>query len=552
MAGPVLEVRDLFVSLRREVPIVDNVTFSVEAGKTVCLVGESGSGKSMIANAVVGLLPGTRLAITGGDIRFRGTSLPELGPKAMRDLRGRRISMIFQDPTSALNPVRRIRTQFDEVFSAHGVEPETGREARMRQLLELAHLPNPRRILDAYPFELSGGQRQRVMISMAMALNPDLLIADEPTTALDVTTQAQVLQLIEELKENFGTAVLFITHDFGVVAEIADDVVVLRHGRIVEQGPLEGVLKNPRNDYTRTLIAAVPHWHPRSGALDSDPLISARSLRKVFKGRFVALDDVSIDLLPGETLGIVGESGSGKSTFAKCLIGLEEPDDGELVVDGTDIMQLALPQRRRRRHLMQMVFQDPTAALNPRHTIGRTLMDVVRVNGCPRAAANDKVLSLLDDVKLDRKFADRFPHELSGGQRQRVCIARALAANPRVLIADEALSALDVSVQKQMLKLFEDLKKKRDLTIVFITHDLRVAAEICDSIVVMRGGKTLARGTPKDVLETDRHRYVEELLAAIPGQDWFSTGSAPSQLPTLEIAGQDNTHACQDSRLPPG
>lgn len=542
MSAPVLEVRDLSVSLRRDVPIVDNVSFCVEAGKTVCLVGESGSGKSMIANAVIGLLPGTQLAISGGDIRFGGESLPGLAPKTLRDLRGKRISMIFQDPMSALNPVRTIRSQFDEVFSAHGVEPEAGREARMRQLLELAHLPNPRRILDAYPFELSGGQRQRVMISMAMALNPDLLIADEPTTALDVTTQAQILQLIGELQENFGTAVLFITHDFGVVAEIADDVVVLRHGRIVEQGPLDRVLNDPREDYTRTLIAAVPQWHPRSGTLEAKPLISARSLRKVFKRRFVALDDVSIDLLPGETLGVVGESGSGKSTFAKCLVGLEEPDEGEVVVDGADIMPLPLSQRRRRRHLMQVVFQDPTAALNPRHTIGRTLSDVVRVNGCPRAATPEKVLSLLDDVKLDRRFVDRFPHELSGGQRQRVCIARALAANPRVLIADEALSALDVSVQKQMLKLFEDLKKDRELAIVFITHDLRVAAGICDSIVVMRGGKTVARGTPKTVLETDRHPYVEELLAAIPGQHWFSTGTAPRQGAGAELARHGATH----------
>ena len=535
MKNPVLEVRDLSVSMRGGAPIVDAVSFSVTPSSTVCLVGESGSGKSMIANAIIGLLPSKQLSVAGGDVRFRGESVTGLAPGAMRHLRGRRISMIFQDPMSALNPVRNIRTQFDEVFSAHGIAPEGGRDARMRELLELAHLPDPRRILDSYPFELSGGQRQRVMISMAMALNPDLLIADEPTTALDVTTQAQILKLIGELRKSFGTAVLFITHDFGVVAEIADEVVVLRHGRIVEQGRLENVLGNPRHDYTRTLIAAVPDWRPRSNVLEAPSLVSARSLCKTYKGRHTALEDVSVDLMRGETLGIVGESGSGKSTVAKCLIGLEEPDAGSIAIHGTDIVPLPPSQRRRRRHLMQMVFQDPTAALNPRHTSGRTLMDVARANGCARGDAREKALSLLDDVRLDRKYFDRFPHELSGGQRQRVCIARALAADPEVLIADEALSALDVSVQRQMLELFDDLKKKLGLAILFITHDLRVAAGICDNIVVMRNGRIVAKGSPDEVLSANRHAYVDELLAAIPGQNWFPAGVAPSSCPTVEL-----------------
>jgi len=534
MADAVLDVTDLRVSLRGATAIIDDITFSVDAGKTVCLVGESGSGKSMVANAIIGLLPGP-LSVTGGDIRFRGNSLRGVAATAMRDLRGKRISMIFQDPMSALNPVRKIRTQFDEVFSAHGVEPQGGRDLRMHELLDMAHMSDPRRILDSYPFELSGGQRQRIMISMAMALNPDLLIADEPTTALDVTTQAQILHLIEELQRNFATAVLFITHDFGVVAEIADDVVVLRHGRIVEQGRLVDVLKDPRHDYTRTLIAAVPEWRPRSGGLEAEAIISAQSLHKTFKGRFAALDDVSVDLVAGETLGIVGESGSGKSTFAKCLIGMEEPDTGVIAVHGTDIVPLPQSLKRRHRHRMQMVFQDPTAALNPRHTVGRTLMDVARVNGASRGAVRDRALCLLDDVKLDRRFLDRFPHELSGGQRQRVCIARALAANPEILIADEALSALDVSVQREMLDLFDDLKKRRRLAILFITHDLRVAAGICDNIVVMRNGKTVAKGTPAEVMSVNRHPYVDELLAAIPGQDWFPAGSIPSGNPRPEL-----------------
>lgn len=531
----VLEIKDLRVSFSGKTDIVKGVSFSVEKGKTSCLVGESGSGKSMIANAVMDLLPSSKLKVSGGDIRHGGRSLVGLPASAMRDLRGKDISMIFQDPMSALNPVRGIRTQFDEVFSSHGIEPTQGRRSRMLELLELARLPNPPRILDAYPFELSGGQRQRVMISMAMALNPGLLIADEPTTALDVTTQAQILRLIRDLQDEFGTAVLFITHDFGVVAQIADDVVVLRHGEVVEQGSADRLLRNAQHDYTRELIAAIPDWNPRIGLYAEAPLIDAENVVKTFEtkaGPVAALDHVSISVKPGETLGIVGESGSGKSTFAKCLVGLEEASGGKIVLEGTDILALSPAARRKARHQMQVVFQDPSAALNPRHTIGRTIFDVLRVNGHDRTSAKAAALSLLDDVKLDQAFFDRFPHELSGGQRQRVCIARALAANPKVLIADEALSALDVSVQRKMLALFADLKAKRNLTILFITHDLRVAAEICDNLVVMQSGKVIAHGPPADVLEGDMHPYVCELMDAIPGQEWFPVG--PQALPHAE------------------
>lgn len=528
----VLDIKDLRVSFAGKNDIVKGVSLAVEKGKTTCLVGESGSGKSMIANSVMDLLPSSKLAVSAGDIKFGGRSLVGLPSPDMRDLRGKSISMIFQDPMSALNPVRGIRTQFDEVFSSHGVEPTQGRRARILELLELARLPNAPRILDAYPFELSGGQRQRVMISMAMALNPELLIADEPTTALDVTTQAQILRLITDLQHEFGTAVLFITHDFGVVAQIADDVVVLRHGEIVEQDSADDLLRNAQHCYTRELIAAIPDWAPRKATTTKAPLIDARHVIKSFEtkaGPVAALDNVSISVKPGETLGIVGESGSGKSTFAKCLVGLEEVDNGVIALDGVDILSLTPSKRRKARHQMQVVFQDPSAALNPRHTIGRTIIDVLRVNGHDRRSAAEAALSLLDDVKLDRAFFARFPHELSGGQRQRVCIARALAANPRVLIADEALSALDVSVQRQMLALFADLKAKRNLTILFITHDLRVAAEICDDLVVMQSGKVVAQGAPDDVLQGKTHPYVRELMNAIPGQEWFPVGDIALQ-----------------------
>ncbi len=528
----VLDIKNLRVSFAAKAEIVKDVSFTVEKGKTTCLVGESGSGKSMIANAVMDLLPSSRLKVSGGDIRFADRSLVGASASEMRDLRGRAISMIFQDPMSALNPVRGIRTQFDEVFSSHDIEPPQGRRARMLELLELARLPNPPRILDAYPFELSGGQRQRVMISMAMALNPDLLIADEPTTALDVTTQAQILRLISDLQREFGTAVLFITHDFGVVAQIADEVVVLRHGEVVEQGVADHLLREAKHDYTRELIAAIPDWAPRRATDSATSMIDARHVVKTFDtkgGPVAALDDVSINVKPGETLGIVGESGSGKSTFAKCLVGLEEADGGVIDVNGTDILSLAPRKRRAVRHQMQVVFQDPSAALNPRHTIGRTIIDVLRVNGHDRKSAPETARGLLDDVRLDRAFFNRFPHELSGGQRQRVCIARALAANPKVLIADEALSALDVSVQRQMLALFADLKAKRKLTILFITHDLRVAAEICDDLVVMQSGKVVAQGAPDNVLQGDMHPYVRELMNAIPGQEWFPVGDIAPQ-----------------------
>ncbi|MEX3314436.1 dipeptide ABC transporter ATP-binding protein [Sulfitobacter sp. PS-8MA] len=523
----VLSIDNLQVSYGAEAQIVKGVSFAVEKGRTTCLVGESGSGKSMIANAVMDLLPSKKLYVSGGDIRYHDETLLGRPARDMRAIRGRSISMIFQDPMSALNPVRGIRTQFDEVFSSHDIEPDQGRRARMLELLELARLPNPPRILDAYPFELSGGQRQRVMISMAMALNPDVLIADEPTTALDVTTQAQILGLIRDLQRDFGTAVLFITHDFGVVAQIADEVVVLRHGEVVEKGTAPQLLRNAQSDYTRELIAAIPDWQPRPATAAAPALVDAVDVVKTFAtkgGDVKALDHVSLRAKRGETVGIVGESGSGKSTIAKCLVGLEEADGGTINVGGTDLLALPLRQRKDHRKVMQVVFQDPNAALNPRHTIGRTVIDVLRVNGCPRRALRETAMSLLEDVKLDRHFFDRFPHELSGGQRQRVCIARALAAKPEILIADEALSALDVSVQRQMLSLFADLREKHNLTILFITHDLRVAAEICDDLIVMRSGKVVAAGAPAEILEGELHPYVEELMNAIPGQEWFPVG----------------------------
>ncbi|MCA1768708.1 MAG: ABC transporter ATP-binding protein [Halomonas sp.] len=528
---PVLSLRNLTIALPAGADrdhAVEEVSYDVARGEILCVVGESGSGKSMAANAVMGLLPkGVRPV--GGQAIFDGQDLLTLNEKQHRKLRGLRISMIFQEPMTALNPLMRVGAQIAEVFEAHGRLSGRERQEQALALLTEVGIPDPEKAIRAYPFQLSGGQRQRVMIAMALALEPELLIADEPTTALDVTTQAQILELIRDLQARRGMSVMFITHDFGVVAEVANRVCVMRHGRIVELGKAEEVLKNPQNDYTRALIEAIPsNVIPEARGAETDTaLLKVVGLNKVFRSKgglfkpareVHALQDVSFSLVKGETIGIVGESGSGKSTLGRCVVRLERPDSGTLSLSGTDFMNLKGEALRRERHRVQMIFQDPYASLNPRTRVGMAIAQGPIANGVAKAKALSQADDLLDLVGLGGT-ADRFPHEFSGGQRQRIGIARALALNPELIVADEAVSALDVSIQAQILELLEDLKQKLSLSLLFITHDLRVAAQICDRIIVMQHGRIVEQGPARDVFLAPKEAYTRELLDAIPGRE---------------------------------
>jgi peptide/nickel transport system ATP-binding protein len=500
----------------------------LDKGEILCIVGESGSGKSMSANALMGLLP-EGVTPAGGSITFEGRNLLELSEDEMLALRGKDISMIFQEPLSALNPLMRIGDQIAEVFEAHDLLTPSERRKRALELLHEVGLPDPETTIRAYPFQLSGGQRQRVVIAMALALEPKILIADEPTTALDVTTQAQILDLIEELRRNHGMAVLFITHDFGVVADIADRVIVMQHGEVVEAGRAENVLLNPTHSYTRALLDAIPGLSFRETSQVGDtPILSVRDLCMTFttrssgffrKPRVVrAVQNASFDLHKGETIGIVGESGSGKSTLGRCLVRLLKPEQGVVEIGGQDISKLSGDALRRHRRRIQMVFQDPYSSLNPRSRIGTILTEGLIAYGTDKATAREKAQELLTLVGLDPSAIDRFPHEFSGGQRQRVGIARALALDPEVIIADEAVSALDVSIQAQVLDLLADLRDRLNLSMIFITHDLRVAAQVCDRIIVMQRGEMVEFGPSSQVLGAPQTAYTQSLLDAIPGK----------------------------------
>ena len=506
---------------------VEDVSFSVAAGEIVCVVGESGSGKSVSSFTVMGLLP-REVKPVAGSIRLEGEDLMNASEKRYRELRGSRMAMIFQEPMTALNPVKTIGDQIEEVLKVHTQMSQAERRARVMETIGQVNLPDPDQIVRAYPHQLSGGQRQRAMIAGALALDPALLIADEPTTALDVTTQAQILQLIAELRARRGTGVLFITHDFGVVAEIAHRVVVMQKGKVVEQGLADDVLNRPQHRYTQMLIGAVPSLTPADRKpLDGAPVVlHTKNLRKVYssgglfqKKRVVeAVKDVSIDIRRGETVGIVGESGSGKSTVARCVARLIDPTAGEVAIDGADYAKLPERALRDHRKRMQIVFQDPYRSLNPRRTVAQSMIEAPVNFGMSQAEAMSRAGDLLDLVHLPRQSLDRFPHQFSGGQRQRICIARALMPQPEVLIADEAVSALDVSVQAQVLKLFDEIREKFSLALLFITHDLRVAAQICDRIVVMQKGAVVEQGPTKDVFAAPKHPYTQALFAAAPGK----------------------------------
>ncbi|GAA3958165.1 ABC transporter ATP-binding protein [Hymenobacter antarcticus] len=636
MPNPLLTVSNLtidFSSHRGDVRAVDNVSFELNRGETLAIVGESGSGKSVTSLALLGLIPMPPGRIASGQAIFQSeklgqTDLLKLSETELRQVRGNDIGMIFQEPMTSLNPVYTCGGQVTEALRLHTDLTEAGAKARTIELFTEAQLPRPESIFSSYPHEISGGQKQRVMIAMAMACRPALLIADEPTTALDVTVQARMLRLIDDLRRQHNTAVLFITHDLGVVAEIADRILVMYRGKVVEQGRVLDIFSNPQHPYTKGLLACRPRLsvgkkrlpvvadfmgEDASGQLfaqpapvvaledealtDSSPEIEAQQLRdnsgtaKMFpvehgvlgdvprrtpppsplpngegelassvglnletsppspsgkglgdgvpllevqnlqvyfplrKGFFRratdyvrAVDDVSFTLYPGETIGLVGESGCGKTTLGRALLRLTEPTAGSILFEGADLAKLSSGELRRRRRDLQLVFQDPYAALNPMLTVGEAIWEPMRVHnvGGTRQQQKAKVLELLRTVGLREEHFQRYPHEFSGGQRQRICIARALALQPKLIVCDESVSALDVSVQAQVLNLLNDLKREFGITYLFITHDLSVARFMSDRLLVMHQGRIVESGPAAAIYAAPQHEYTQGLLAAIP------------------------------------
>jgi peptide/nickel transport system ATP-binding protein len=538
MTKPVLSIEGLTVALPEgadRAHAVTELSLSVNPGEILCVVGESGSGKSVTAQAVMGLLPKKQLIATGGRILLDGEDTLAATPSRLRELRGTRMAMIFQEPMTALNPVMRVGDQIAEMLDIHTDMNSEQQRQKVMEMMDSVQLPDVSQMIDVYPHQLSGGQRQRVMIAQALILDPALLIADEPTTALDVTTQAQILKLIREMQSRKGTGVLFITHDFGVVADIADRVAVMQYGKLVETGKAEEVLRRPREAYTKMLIASVPGLVPperdaKTGvvAISTTALMKTYGAKSFFKPneRVVkAANDVNIIVRRGETLGIVGESGSGKSTVARCIARLIQPTSGEIMLGTLDVAKLPESALRPHRKEIQIVFQDPYRSLNPRRTVGASIIEGPMNYGQSHADALKKARELMALVGLQPDALDRYPHQFSGGQRQRIAIARALAMEPQVLIADEAVSALDVSVQAQVLKLLDEVRVKFDLAVLFITHDLRVASQICDRIAVMQKGIVVEQGLATDVFTNPQHPYTKALFEAAPGRN-FGFGQA--------------------------
>nr|WP_315526764.1 ABC transporter ATP-binding protein [uncultured Achromobacter sp.] len=510
-------------------PVIENISFEVYPGETLCVVGESGSGKSVTSLAAMGLLPKGVLTATAGSILLGDDDVLRATPDRLRALRASRIAMVFQEPMTALNPVQKVGRQIDEVLRLHSRLGASERRKQVLAMLESVHLPDVERVYNAYPHQLSGGQRQRIVIAMALILKPQVLIADEPTTALDVTTQKQILALIRELQERQRTAVVFITHDFGVVAEIADRIVVMNRGSVVETGTRDQILARPSQAYTRMLVSSVPSLVPQQRPLPSgEKVLEIIGLDKTYKEKpffgaarvVAAAKDVGLTVRRGEIAGVVGESGSGKSTVARCVVRLIEPSAGAIFLKDEDIVQVSSAQMRLRRTRVQMIFQDPYRSLNPRRQVGDSLIEGLVNFGVAAAEARQQAAQALELVGLGRDVMQRYPHQFSGGQRQRLCIARAVVMEPDLLVADEAVSALDVSVQDQVLKLLEEIRARTGVAILFITHDLRVAAQICDSIVVMQKGCVVESGPAARVLTDPQQAYTRELIEAAPGRDW--------------------------------
>ena len=529
MSKTILKIRDLSISLPKNADreyAVEKVNLDVSKGEILCIVGESGSGKSVMTSAILNDVPDT-LKITSGNVEFDSQDILKLSQLELNKLRGARISMIYQEPMAALNPSIRVGKQVDEVFALH--RPEIKPHDRKKETLKILNqmkLPTPERIYSSYAHQVSGGQCQRIVIAMALACNPDILIADEPTTALDVTTQAEILRLISDLKEVYKNTIIFITHDFGVVTDIADRVVVMCQGKIIEEGLKEKVLMTPEEPYTKLLVDAMPLLETTREPdknRDDIPSVEVNQLHKIYKtrnGQVHALNDAEFVLRSGETLGVVGESGSGKSTLAKTLIRLEEPTSGAVSISQEDFLSLSGRDLISSRKKIQMIFQDPFGSLNPSQTVGFMLMRGLELQGVEKIKAKERALELLKQVGLGEQAFKRKPRNFSGGQRQRIGIARALSMGPDVIVADECVSALDLSVQKQVLLLLNELQSTYKMAIIFITHDLRVAAQVSDYITVMEKGKMVEFGTAQDVFNNPKHDYTKRLLEAAPGKNW--------------------------------
>jgi peptide/nickel transport system ATP-binding protein len=557
------EVKNLSIDFKTEesvVHAVKNISFSIPKGKTVGLVGESGSGKSVTSLAMMRLIPSPPGRVASGQILMDGKDLLKFSERQMRSIRGNRISMIFQEPMTSLNPVFTIGNQITETLRLHQKMSKKEAWARAAELLEQVGIPHPKERLHTYPHKLSGGQRQRVMIAMAIACKPELLVADEPTTALDVTIQKQILELLASIQKEKGMSMLFITHDLGVIADIADEVVVMYRGEIVEQGPTQEIFKNPKHPYTKGLLACRPSLDNRPERLPTitdfmgtdgqeksytpriqtdtpkrdvevkalPTLLEISGIEKKFpvdKGLFGnvtkwthAIDGVSLQVKRGETLGLVGESGCGKTTLGRTILRLIDPSGGKIVYDGQDITHLTPAQMRPLRRKMQIIFQDPYASLNPRMTVGSILTEPMNIHGIGqnREERMQMTVDLLRTVGLNDNMISRYPHEFSGGQRQRICIARALAVKPEFIVCDESVSALDVSIQAQILNLLLDLREQFNLTYVFISHDLAVVKFISDEVAVMHNGKIVEKNTAQGIYEAPAHDYTRKLLSAIP------------------------------------
>jgi peptide/nickel transport system ATP-binding protein len=565
-AFPILTVDDLTVDfLSDEAPVraVDGVSFSVDRGETLVILGESGSGKSVSTSAVMDLIDQPPGDVVGGRIAFEGTAIGSLCGEARRSINGRRIAMIFQDPLAYLNPVYTVGRQICEVFEAHGVASGKAARERGTESLRRVGIPDPEMRMDHYPHQFSGGQRQRVMIAMAIALKPDLLIADEPTTALDVSVQAQILDLLRDLQRETGMALILITHDLEVAASMADRIIVMNRGKIVESGMAKDVFTAPQHAYTKTLIAALPHGdaaessNRRSTAASDETVLRVENLTKEYlfstglfgkKKAFVAVNNVSFAVKKGETLGIVGESGSGKSSVARMLLRLNEPTSGQAFLNDENIF--AMDERRLLafRRKVQMVFQDPYGSMNPRMNVGSIISEpwAIHPDILSKAKWKERVAELLELVGLKPEHADRYIHQFSGGQRQRIAIARALASEPELVICDEAVSALDVSIQAQVIDLLADLRTRLGLSYIFITHDLPIVRHFADRILVMKQGEIVEEGTTSAIFSNPSHAYTRSLLDATPSPKWLGIGE-PSR-PVSHMYSADSLPELRNSR----